>query len=407
MFRQKLKVSLSTKIHRRPNVGAINLLEASAVDIDNQLKSLLSNSNFQYLRSIGVVKRSSSGRIPFTKYQEFKDQEMLNFVSKHDLEQKTSDWFSILSSRSLPMREIADLLGTPLEETIKVVTYLRSNNEISYETSGISSELINSPEEHGVHLALEEETALAQISDFVEQYELDSVDFRKLFCQTKEDQTSTAKRHGIPNNQLQTTETLVNTFLIRDLVYRDSDHESLSVPAPHIIGSISIHPYSGAVILDLDSWAKKAGSFYIQQDLLKSNPAVMKASELKSLLTQVEALQHYTSTLTRVVETIVKRQEDFLISGSPTALAPLPQSWIAKECGLPRSSVCRIIRNKVLDSPHGAINLKQLCSTVGDVIRLLAHSNPDWNARKIAEYLQGVHSVRMTIRNVNYHLTAN
>lgn len=407
MFRQKLKASLSAKIHRRPNQGAINLLEASAGDINRQLESLLNDANFLYLRSIGMVKRAPYGRVPLSKYQEFKDNALLEFVSRYNLEQKCPEWFSILTSRTVPSHEVADRLGTPLEETIKVATYLRRNNDFPYESSTINSEQFSYPEEQGVQLALEEEVALAQISDFVEMYGLDSKDFHKLFFQTREDQTATSQQYEIPNDRLLTTEKLVNSFLVRDLAYRNSDHENVSVPDTRIIGTISIHPFSGAVILEMAPWCKNAGAYYIQRDPHDALSEELHAPEMKSLLAQVEALQHYSSTLNRIVKTIVKRQEDYLISGISTSLAPLPQSWIAKECSVPRSSVCRIIRNKALDTPHGKIALKQLCCPVGDVIRVLAQSHPDWSARKIAQYLQAVHNVRMTNRNVNYHLTAH
>jgi RNA polymerase sigma-54 factor len=70
----------------------------------------------------------------------------------------------------------------------------------------------------------------------------------------------------------------------------------------------------------------------------------------------IEALEQRQSTLERVANAIVRRQEKFLREGM-SALAPLKMQDIADELGIHHSTVWRAVYGKYIETPQGILAL--------------------------------------------------
>ena len=73
----------------------------------------------------------------------------------------------------------------------------------------------------------------------------------------------------------------------------------------------------------------------------------------------IEALEQRQSTLERVANSIVRRQEKFLREGMH-ALAPMKMQDIADELGIHHSTVWRAVYGKYMESPQGIIDMNSL-----------------------------------------------
>lgn len=73
-----------------------------------------------------------------------------------------------------------------------------------------------------------------------------------------------------------------------------------------------------------------------------------------------DAIQQRIDTMTKVIETIVYLQGDYLKTGDLKALKPMILKDVAKLIGMEISTVSRVTSEKYADTPIGVINLKDL-----------------------------------------------
>jgi RNA polymerase sigma-54 factor len=73
----------------------------------------------------------------------------------------------------------------------------------------------------------------------------------------------------------------------------------------------------------------------------------------------IEALQQRQSTLERVANSIVRRQEDYLRWGM-SGLKPMKMQDIADELGIHHSTVWRAVYSKYMQTPHGIVAMNDL-----------------------------------------------
>jgi len=75
------------------------------------------------------------------------------------------------------------------------------------------------------------------------------------------------------------------------------------------------------------------------------------------------SIEQRRSTILKIMEVIVNRQHNFLISGSPTDLKPLTLRDIATEIEMHESTVSRATTNKLVETPVGTFDLRYFFST--------------------------------------------
>jgi RNA polymerase sigma-54 factor len=76
----------------------------------------------------------------------------------------------------------------------------------------------------------------------------------------------------------------------------------------------------------------------------------------------IDAIERRKETIKKVIEDIVYTQKDFLNNGG-THFKPMTQDEIAKRIGKHKSTVCRAVTNKYLQTPYGIIELRKFFSS--------------------------------------------
>ena len=123
--------------------------------------------------------------------------------------------------------------------------------------------------------------------------------------------------------------------------------------------------------------------------------------------TLMEKLQRRADSLQRVVIYVLQKQEKFLTSG-PSYLTPLLQKEVASHFGLSSATVSRIVSQKYVQTPFGAVSLKDLCprdhfgktkTQLTGIVQDLVVKNPGLSDEKLRSKLEamGFEIARRTI----------
>jgi len=120
-------------------------------------------------------------------------------------------------------------------------------------------------------------------------------------------------------------------------------------------------------------------------------------------------------TLTfRVISFIYEYQYPYFVTGNPLYLKPLSQAQIAREVGEHESTISRILKNKSLDTPEGAYQLKFFCQSKKEVIERIIQireaakldsgdRTEPFSDAEIAEILEREYGTRVSRRTVTYY----
>lgn len=399
MLRQRSGSAGSARNKRRPPKEMLSLLEASAADWQERYSALVSSRGFLLLRTLGVVKRSPWGRVPRHKQQEYMDQKLVEFAEAHDMDSRFPGWIEEMSNHRISARTLASKFGTPLRETSALAQFLQQDLTDGEDTSTTTEGLA----EPTAASELDEESVFG-IAHLIQRHAISLEDFALLVDLDGAELSRSAITLGFSEEESDQIASLLTSIRIADIADPGTVSGDPSAVL-EVVGTVSIHPYSGAILLEMEPWAREPGGYYVDEERLRGVEDALLGTDAEQVLLEVRHLGRCGNLLHSVTEVIVRRQEDFLISGTTSSLAPLPQAWVARECGVPRSAVCRIIRDRVVESPWGRLRLKELCPSVGEVVRALVEANSNWNTADVADYLSSVHGVVLSRRTVAYHIS--
>ena len=107
-------------------------------------------------------------------------------------------------------------------------------------------------------------------------------------------------------------------------------------------------------------------------------------------------------------------QYRYFVSGSPLYLKPLSQAQLSRESGEHESTISRILRDKRIDTPEGALPLKFFCQSKGEVVRRLigireqqelasGKRNKPYSDAELAEILEREYDTKIARRTVTYY----
>lgn len=397
MLRQRSEAAGAARNKHRPPIDMLSLLEASATDWQERYSALVSSKEFLLLRTLGVIKRSPWGRLPEHKLQEYWDQKLVEFARTYDMDSRFPGWIEEMSDHRIATKTLIAKFGTPARETTALARFLRQDLTDSRHLQATSSALVEPSATSDL-----DEAVTFEIANLIQRHAISQSDFASLLDLDEPELAPAALALGFSKAESDQISSLLTSIRIADMANSGAVSDDLSAIA-EIVGTVGIHPYSGAVLLEMEPWAAEPGCYYVDEKCLSQVEDALLATDTQRVLVEVRNLGKCGNLLRTVIEVIVRSQEDFFISGTASSLAPLPQAWVARKCDVPRSAVCRIIRNRCIESPWGQLHLQDLCPSVGNVVRAIAEANPDWSAPEIAEYLQAVHGVVISSRTVAHH----
>ena len=94
---------------------------------------------------------------------------------------------------------------------------------------------------------------------------------------------------------------------------------------------------------------------------------------------------------------------EYLATGDPCRLKPLAQAELARQFGEHPSTVSRLIRNKVIDTPWGKNPLLFLCQSKTDVVARLIAQFPKLTDYAVVIRLRENFDCNIARRTVAYH----
>lgn len=400
MLRQRSEASGAARNKRRPPREMLSLLEASAADWQERYSALSSSKEFLLLRTLGVIRRSPWGRLPEHKLHEYLDHQLVEFARTHDMDSRFPGWIEEMSDHQVSPKTLISRFGTPPRETAALAQFLRQDLTDRNHTPATPSDLVE-PSATGDL----DEAVVVEMAHLIQRHAISRKDFASLLDLDGAELSRAALALGFSKDESDQLASLLTSIRIADMADPGVVTGDQS-PIAEVVGEVSIHPYSGAVLLEMEPWATEPGCYYVDEERLSYAEDALSGMDTQRVLVEVRNLGKCGNLLRSVTEVIVRRQEDFFISGTASSLAPLPQAWVARECSVPRSAVCRIIRNRCIESPWGRLRMQDLCPSVGEVVRALAEANPNWNTADVTDYLSSVHGVALSRRTVAYHLSS-
>ena len=116
------------------------------------------------------------------------------------------------------------------------------------------------------------------------------------------------------------------------------------------------------IVLNEDGMPKLRVSAFYKQALNQEGPFASHAKDyiqnkLRSAVWLIRSIHQRQRTIYRVVESIVRYQQDFLESGI-THLKPMVLRDVAEDIGMHESTVSRVTTNKYVHTPQGTFELK-------------------------------------------------
>lgn len=139
-----------------------------------------------------------------------------------------------------------------------------------------------------------------------------------------------------------------------------------------IIPDFILMTEADAVMVEL--YKQKSNTLFINESLarsldqsaLKTSTERASAQYLKSKLSSaqwfIDAIRQREDNMLHIVRAIIRKQQQYFLSGDPALIAPMILKDISDETGLDISTISRVTCNKYIDTPFGLILLKSLFS---------------------------------------------
>jgi DNA-directed RNA polymerase specialized sigma54-like protein len=141
----------------------------------------------------------------------------------------------------------------------------------------------------------------------------------------------------------------------------------------------------------------------LQEGNRKAEADTPATPDARDLLLRARFINQRLSVLSRLITTLCNQQTEYLVSGDPRQLKPLAQAELARQLGEHPSTVSRLIRSKVVDTPWGRTPLLFLCQSKTDVVARLVAQYPGLTDQEVVSRLREEYDCYIARRTVAYH----
>jgi hypothetical protein len=381
---------------------------ASAKEAQHLAHWLETHPLFRALQSEGVIRKVRWTRfLPYERYLAYMERHAIAFVHRHRLYERP-EWQLLLTHPDAEefLSDLAKRWELPERELRRVVRFLRTQPKPPQEL--LIADV--SPEEVSAPLAIGE-ADFSEVVDlaiaFVRRYGISQQDFVDYLLSGRYSARQIAERFGCTVAEAQALIEALDRLELQEML----GEPTVALPSPVTPTKISDEQLLAEV------WVDEMGQLrwrfidaHLTQRYLVDRQRLEEwkrqhgeNAELPQLLTALQALNERNGTIAMLLQTLCRLQRDFLRTGNPLDLRPLPQAEVARQIGCHRSIVCRLIKGQWLKTPHGRLALVELFPSRREVIARLHSAFPDWSDRQIADYLRERFGIRLSRRAVTYH----
>ena len=359
----------------RPPDAYLNLLTQDEQEFREYIQRVESQPAFQRLVESGNVRKTNfKGRVPRHLYEEFQDQQFVEFMNEFEIEARAdwqTDFFREDARRHV--KELAAKYRVPRGKLIHALDYCRylkrswAGNEDTQE-SYMRLDAPDFREPPTSQDFLSSEKPYEALAELMEEYEITQSEFVQYFMGNNTEPEWITDALGIPQSAVREIADLVDSVQIASSMQVTVVDTPSKTPSTHEAGAI-------ATILRFDNPPRAeihvaSGIEYNSRYQLESvDPG---ADEDGARLADLLRLINQRKSLTfRVLMFLYEYQYRYFVSGDALYLKPLTQAEVSKELGEHESTVSRILRHKNVDTPNGSFPLKFFCQSKGDVLRRL------------------------------------
>jgi len=409
--RPTLKPKLTT---RRPPQAYVDLLTKPERDFQEYVQELESDPAFRELVRDGVITTMRFGqRIPRHKYQEHMDEKLFLFLEESGIT-KHDGWADDLlaPSATLRARELAEKYKVPVGDMTRYLRYLASTSRDDLLSRRPISPMPSSePAYDPLDDAGEDpEIDLSDIIDitrrFVETYRLTEQEFLEQVLCSDMTPEELAQTHGCSIPEAEQVLEAAGRIQIAE------SYESPRIRSSTTSGS-PVRPVEVIARIELTDECEVATQFAhdsmyvhryrIDPVLLEGESAGTLNQRQREILASARYVNQRLSTLSRLIGAVCKHQEKYLVSADPADLRPLSQADLSRLLGEHQSTICRVIRDRWLDTPRGRLPLTFFCQSKTDVVARLVDKYPELPDNRVQEILEQEYQCRIARRTVAYH----
>lgn len=406
---------------RRPPEEYVSLLSQNEQEFRNYVHTLEGNPLFDKLVSDGMVmKVRLRGKIPRAKYEEFMDEQLLDFLRQHKIMEREGWDRDFLSPHAVSrVQEMAEKYQVPMGQLLRHLRYIRSAGRgnlpqwsASQMREPVSDESRYTPvDDAAAPDAKVDLTEIIEITrQFVDQYDVSEQDFLDLILGGESTPELLAERFGC---SLREAEEVLDAA---DRVYLAESYEMAGQPmqarkrtsgrseSQHGEDAVAfVQVLDGQLSLQFEHDSIYTQRYRIDPKLLKELRDATTASAARELLMKARFVNQRLSALSRLITTLSEQQKEYLTTGDLRHLKPLAQADLARQLGEHPSTVSRLIRDKVIETPWGKVPLLFLCQSKTDVVARLIAEFPKLTDQEVVSRLREEYGCFIARRTVAYH----
>ena len=405
---------------RRPPEEYVSLLSQSEQEFRHYVHSFEDSPLFSQLVKDGMISKVRlRGKIPRAKYEEFMDEQLFEFFREYHIEEHEGWEKDFLSPYALErVGEIAEKYGVPPGVMTRQLRYLRALGRGSLPdwTRLRSSAAPSAPAFDHIESAPSDATVdLSEIIEttrgFVERYDVSEQDFLDLVLGGEASAQDLANRFGCSIAEAE------EVLEAADRVYLAESYEEAASTTPALKAKSGASPaqqsedavgfvqvIDGQLAIQFHHDSVYTQRYRIKPHALKdlkTDPRI--PAQAREILSRARFINQRLSALSRLIMTLCSQQMDYLATGDPCRLKPLAQAELARQLGEHPSTVSRLIRNKMIETPWGKIPLLFLCQSKTDVVARLIAQFPKLTDYEVVIRLREDYDCQIARRTVAYH----
>ncbi len=402
----------------RPPDAYLNLLTQDEQEFREYVQQVESQPAFRRLVESGNVRKTNfKGRVPRHLYEEFQDQQFVEFMNEFEIEARAdwqTDFFREDARRHV--RELAAKYRVPRGKLIHALDYCRylkrawAGNEDTQENY-MRLDAPDFREPPTSQDFLNSEKPYEALAELMEEYEITQSEFVQYFMGNNAEPEWITDALGIPQSAVKEIADLVDSVQIASCMQVTVVDTPSKTPATHEAGAIAtIQRFDNPPRAEIHvaSGIEYNSRYQLESVDPGANEDGARLADLLRLINQRKSLTF------RVLMFLYEYQYRYFVSGDALYLKPLTQAEVSKELGEQESTVSRILRNKNVDTPNGSFPLKFFCQSKGDVLRRLiavrehqelvsgARKKP-YNDAELSEILEREYDTKIARRTVTYY----
>ncbi|MBI5833666.1 MAG: hypothetical protein HZB16_15300 [Armatimonadetes bacterium] len=426
MNRPEVRVRVQVKAQlavRRPPRQLIDLLDRPEDEFRDYVRTVEDSPAFQRLVEAGAIRRvKTRGRVPREKYEEYMDVQLMQFLKQYKVTQHDQWERDFLDREALTrLPELAERYAAPAPKLKKIIEYYQRVTSDHYGmdggVGGGTGAEFDENEPDYVELIpsradVDMTDSIVLMREFVDGYGLEQGDFLRDFMQGSEPAAVLAERYKAPLNEVEEIlEALGRLHIVETFVSGGGTTESSTrasagnSPATELrpVAKVLLTDHERCVAISFTDDGVYSQRYRTSPDALSRAADLSDVEDAENLLLELQWINQRKTLLCRLVMAVCQFQYRFFLTRDVYALKPLSQADIARELGEDEATVCRLLRDKIIDTPDGLMELKFLFQKKTDVVRRIVERNPHLTDNEIRAVLENDYGTTISRRTVAYH----